>query len=501
MGNSTFFQSGSVQNADKIYNFGDNSDPMAAGRRLLDERAYRQAAQCFERFLAQGASQQSSKRAEANVLVAIAMLARHPPSYRTPEQATKIVHHLMAAETSLAAVVAGLVRDDYYLSVGISDPSDLATLASTAEPANLTLDELNLIERHLAAVPGRTWERLRAHCRSLGIHLPAAAAGPPSAMTTTARLIGVSKYFVTLPPAPPPDRGGLAATLVGLGLGLALLPCGGLYVETRWYVGLALLILLPAVGVVVGLVGIGLWRDSQQDRKARQRYEEARAAAAGGPSDKQMDTWLEQDVMARGARRLRLNPALVAGSGDLLVEPQAAVGVSRLESDQTVEQVVAQGNSTRIRVVRKRTTLGKTRVGKDGKLRSDHYEVLVLYLSAHRASVFKCDLDLATRQLLTEETVTFHYRDVVSISSRTIVLPKSAEGAIPILDAVSGRNMRHFADSRFTLSLVNGQHLEVSVALNTDNRELEVAWANSDVHQVVERMVWSRKEQEEGSSS
>ncbi|MFU8870344.1 hypothetical protein [Micromonospora sp. SL4-19] len=503
MTDQTFFQSGNVQNADQIFNIGDSRDWLTAGRQLLAERAYREAARCFEKFLAQGPEHERTLRAEANVLVVIATLARHPPSYRTPRQAAKLTHHLVASATALAKVLAGLIRDDYYRSVGISVPADLAKLASKASPDPLTMAELHLIEQHVVAVPGPTWRELRAHCQLLGIILPAFVPEPPGPVATRERRVGVPKYFVAIPPVPPPDRGLLAGTMMCSAIVLIVLPCGGFYVETRWYVVLALLLLLPAAGLILGMIGIGVWRDNQQDRRARRRYEEARSAAEGSPSDEQMDRWLREDVeriVARGARRLRLNSALSAGSGDLLVEPQAAVGISRLEKDEMIEQIVSQGGGTGVRVIRRRTTISKSRVGRDGKLRSDHYQVLVLYLSAHRVSVFKCDLALATRQLLTESTATFHYQDVVSISSQTVVLPKTTEATGPIFDEVTGRYVRRFADSRFTVALVNGQQMEVSVSVTAESRELEVAWSNSDAHRVVERMVWSRKEQEESES-
>lgn len=503
MADQAFFQTGNVQNADQIFNIGDSRDWLAAGRQLLAERAYRHAAQCFEKFLAQGPEHERALRAEANVLVVISTLARHPPSYRTPQQATKMTRHLVAAATAFAAIVAGLIRDDYYRSVGISVPADLAKLAAAAAAERLTVAELHLVEQHLVAVPGPTWRDLRAHCQLVGIILPAFVPEPPGAIASTERRVGVPKYFLAVPPAPPPDRGLVAGALICAGISLVILPCGGLYVETRWYVGLSLLLLLPTAGLILALIGITVWRDNQQDRVNRRRYEEARRAAEGSPSDAQMDRWLRQDVewiVARGARRLRLNSALVARSGDLLVEPQAAVGISQLEKDEMIEQVVSQGGDTGVRVVRRRTTIGKSQIGRDGKLRSDHYQVLVLYLSAHRVSVFRCDLALATRQLLTESTATFHYRDVVSISSQTIVLPKTAEATAPIFDEVSGRYVRSFADSRFRVALVNGHHMEVSVSVTAESRELEVAWSNSDVHRVVERMVWSRKEQEESET-
>lgn len=303
MADQAFFQTGNFQNADQIFNIGDSRDWLAAGRQLLTERAYRAAAQCFEKFLTQGPEHERALRAEANVLVVIATLARHPPSYRTPQQATKMTRHLVAAATVLAAVMAGLIRDDYYHSVGISVPADLDRLADGGAPARLTMAELRLVEQHLVAVPGPTWRDLRAHCQLLGMILPdyVPESGGPTA--STERRVGVPKYFVAVPPVPPPDRGAIAGALIWSGVALATLPCGGLYVETRWYIGLSLLVLLPAAGLVLTLIGIGVWRDNQQDRIARRRYEEARKAAEGSPSDTQMDRWLKQDVewiVARG---------------------------------------------------------------------------------------------------------------------------------------------------------------------------------------------------------
>ncbi|WP_091339375.1 hypothetical protein [Micromonospora rhizosphaerae] len=501
MANYTGPQSGNIQNADQIFNYGESRAWLSDGRKLLQERAYRRAAPCFEEFLARDSSEDCMARAEAHVLLVIATLAGCPPSYRTHQQATEIGHHLVAASSDLAAVLAALVGDDYYDSAGISVPPDLAAVAAKTDPTRLRRSDLLLIQRHVAPVPGETWQKLRTYCQPLGIDLPNVASDLPTPPASPERRVGVPKYFIAVPPAPPPERSLAAGTTVFAGVVLIALPCAGLLVETRWYVGLAMLVLAPAAGLLVALIGIGIWRDSQQDQVARRRYEEAKAAAEGGPSKEQMDQWLEEDVrwiVARGARRLRLNPALIAKSGDLLVEPQAAVGVSRLKREETLQQFLSRaGGSTSVRLVRQKRTIGKSRVGPDGKLRSDHYHILVVYLSAHRVAVFMCDLALATRALLTESTYTFHYRDVVSISTRAIVDPRDSEGGIALFDEATGRYVRRFGDSRFTLFLVNGQQMDVSVGVTGESRELEVAWSNAQVYQVVDRMVWSRKERED----
>ncbi|MFD6562671.1 hypothetical protein [Micromonospora profundi] len=499
MANHTGPQFGNIQNADKIYNYANDHDWLAAGQRFLSERNYRRAVRCFEDFLNSTSSESEVFRAEAHVLLAVAMLAGSPPSYRTPQQITDVARHLLASRTPLASVLAALIRDDFYLSAGIAVPPDLARLADGGDPVRLNRTDLVLVKNHIAAVPGYMWRRLSAHCASVGIHLPTVPPNEETPPATPDRRIGVPKYFVALPAIPPTDRGFRASVTMAAGIALIFLPCAGLFVRTEWYVGLALLVAAPLAGIVVTLIGISVWRDAREDRAAQVRYEEAVAASSGAPNDEQMDRWLSEDVrwiVARGARRLRLNPALVAASGDLLVEPQAAVGVSQLE-EETVEQVSWADGSTSTRLVRQRTKVGKSKVGRDGKLRSDHYQVLVLYLTTHRISVFMCDLVLATRYLRTEATYTFHYRDVVSTSSRTIVHPRSSTGGISVFDDKSGRYVRRYADNHFTLFLVNGQQLDISVGVSGDSKELEVAWSNSQVFHVVDRMVWSRKERED----
>ncbi|GAA1898416.1 hypothetical protein [Asanoa iriomotensis] len=499
-------QQGFIQNADQIINqyYTETRDWLRAGQRLLSEGMYREARSCFGDVIRKEAHEEGARakkrRSLAHLYSAVAILAKIRPSYRRPEEIERAAAHIAnAGAGAMTAVLAALIKDDYFDLDAMTVPTGLAGVASFADPRALSDAELALLARHMVPCQGPTWESLSAEARNRNVAIDGFVQAGKLPLAPRERRIAVAKYFYPVP-AKPQQPNATPATVMAVGGVMALVaPFVGILNGAAWYVHAALLLVLLAAGVVLVFLAITSFRDYQQDVLLKRRYDYAKAHTADRPTDAQMDSWLEEDVRlvaALGARRHRVEPIAAGRPGHLIVEPQSAVGVSNLKRGD-VERSSANGRSFRRRP-HSENPLARVRTGSDGRLRSDHYRVLVIYLTDRRVAVYDCDLDFARRALLTESTRTFHYDDVVTISSRTVADSVAGDDPMRIwFDDGSGSYAAISLSDRFSLSLVSGESVEVGVGIAGPmhgESDLEVAWGNSQVKRVVQRMVWSRKE-------
>ena len=113
------------------------------------------------------------------------------------------------------------------------------------------------------------------------------------------------------------------------------------------------------------------------------------------PSDQQMDEWRGQDITSMGARALQ------------------KLGVEKTEL--VADEVVIFGprfwdvGGAKVRY----------RKGNDGWLRYSPINVGILNFGANQLLCYKCALDFATGNPLSEETEEYFYRDVVSVNTKT----------------------------------------------------------------------------------
>lgn len=509
----TSYQYGGVQqNADHIHNsFAETLDHLHAGKDLLRNGLYPDAIRSLQGFLEAvrrgGLTEDppaaaEEKRSEAHLLIALAMLRRTRPSYRSPQEIEGICQHLHAAQARpLSAVLAAVVREDYYDSDRITVPRELAALAARFAPERLTPEEWTLLGEHVTPVPGTTWEALRQHRQELRPYLAPATAAPHDPY----RQAAVARYFTPTPTPPVPVNPLPAHVMAGVGAALILGTCAGLFAADDLASALcvSLFLLAAGAGLVAGAVSkYGSW--SAYGRKRRQ-FEAEWALAEPKPTDQEMQLWLEQDrdrIQARGAERHRLSIEPLEHGGDLLVHAQTVVGISNRTRLQTRTRPVPRtdGQPGFVPVtVTEPVPVARVRPGyQDGELRADHYHVLTLYLTRTRVCVYQCELEFQTGMVLSDEAQSFRYDDVVEISSRTVTADRRTQReANALFDDGSGRYIEIFADDRFELAIVNGNTIGMSIGLSahaTTGQGRRLAWGNQQVLGIVERMVWSQRE-------
>jgi hypothetical protein len=431
------------------------------------------------------------------VLVSVAMLAGAPPSYRSPGEIETIGRHLQAAPGQpLAAVLAALVREDFYDSDQLHVPDGLAALAAGLRADDLTESDWALLVRHVAPVAGHTWRTLRLHHGALPEYTSAALRGPEDPHRAPA----VRRYFTPTPTPPAPVNTLPGHLMLGLGLTLIL----GIVVVTAASNSMAnafcasVVMLGGGIGLIAGSTTV--YRKASAFRRHRAWFEQEWARAEPKPPDHQLDAWLRTDtawITAKGAEQHRLNLTTDQHGGDLLVPPQTVVGISARTRTEVRTRMVPRPDGVPGFVPvdsAEEVPVALVREGDQQLLRSDHYHVLTLYLTRTRVCVYQCELDFATGRILSDASQSFRYDDVVEVSSRTV----SANRANARLQTQgSGTYVETFADDRFELSIVNGNSIGMSIGFSgqaTAGNGRSIAWGNQKVRRIVERMVWSQRE-------
>ncbi|MFF5230746.1 hypothetical protein [Dactylosporangium sp. NPDC000521] len=473
-----------------------------SGRRSLQERLYREAESTLAQYLSlePWTPKSAKRRARAHAFIALAILARTPPLSRSTREVNHVISRLRnAPKLPLSAVLAAFLCETFYQTDDWNAPEDVQALAKNGAVDQLDRADIKLLLGHLPGMFGPTWEAVRRRAGFFGL-----AQDPPEPVdderVDTWRRKAVRRYFAEIPRKVDDPRWGLTWFLLSAGLALGIMPCGGLYVTTKWYVGLLAVVGLYATSAILLFFGIVMARDCVECRKKIRERNAAIAATQPQASESELDAWLQEDVdraIRHGADLHRLNLKFGIENAGLLMAPQAIVGISKLAGRYSAERLERDASSpSGLRTVIRRLPLAKTRIGEDGRLRASHYQVLVMYLTERRIGVFECNVDLATRRILAQSTYSFSYDDVITMSSQKIAANDSQENPNILIDR-DGSSRTIFGDNRFIMSLVNGQKIEVSTAVNSNPANgagALIAWQNDKIQRSIERMVWALKD-------
>jgi hypothetical protein len=145
------------------------------------------------------------------------------------------------------------------------------------------------------------------------------------------------------------------------------------------------------------------------------RYYRDKKFAEPKPTDAQMDLWLAEAF-----------------------DPARAEGFKRL--DIMRDQVIDPGTPPLLVVGFPQAVSYRLARGRDGLVRCDKYDILVVYLTNWHLCTYQCILDMETGAFISDRTHEFHYRDVLSVatSSDRLVLPLPVDHSKPVGLAPAG---------------------------------------------------------------
>lgn len=485
--------------------YGEQTNTYEGGRKALDERLYPQAIAGFKGHLS--STKVHGKRlpgnaalvrdAEAHGFIALAMLNGTAPNYRSPEDMTQLQRHVESALYAgrsaggtaqvvvWVSVLWEVAAQDWYEADGMGTPK------LSAEPvyeAVALLDEAStrLLVTHMRGVnPSRspTWYRLTQHAATLGLPPDTEILEVLPHVPDPQRADGVRRYFTRTPATVSPNRHRVAAAS-----GLALVVAGLTTHST-----------LLTMLCLIGAARIGL--KAYQYLRSYRAYLAAYAWAEPKPTDADMDRWLELDVdyiSMRAAQRLRLNPAVSsAGTGGDLVFPLQVV-VGAYEPERPAEARTPDGRfaSAFAAGAVQRT---HTRLGRDGMLRADRYDVLILFLTDRLISTYRGLLDVGTGNLLMDWAREFHYRDIVTVASMTRPVQRTLESRFDI-DPALAVGISH--EEHFELTLTAGDPLHAMTGFasaGSPSGNGKIAWDNQRALPIIQRMVRARHSTDAGA--
>jgi hypothetical protein len=425
------------------------------GMAALKNRMYPQVVEKFENFLSTANSEPSVQPrwpggtpgaasdpgeiqvrvAQAHAYAGLGLLGRLKPSYHAVEVIRRVEKHLVDARSkgtghpvaAFADVMLAIVKDDFYIAramrAGDPQPSELRRALPYLDRADLG----TLIE-HMAPVGGETWKALTRQATEAGFVVPESFAEEKQRFIAPDRREKVIKYF-TMTPDPVSPAKHIAAVSVAV-----LLVVSAIASQSFW----GLFLVVGAGWLVKKAFG---WL------KVYRAYLKEYAKAEPKPSDQEMDDWLSQDIeflTRRGARKLNLDPREEREGGSLLVEKQVVVGVPARSETRTGWPPAV-------------------RWGRDGQARADHYNVLILFLTARMISVYRCVLEFTTGNLRLEETCEYSYANIVGVSSASI----PANGPIEELARIiSEKETAISLIHQFRLSINGGESLQVTTGFS-----------------------------------
>jgi len=241
---------------------------------------------------------------------------------------------------------------------------------------------------------------------------------------TESREKAVPKYFIETPKKPEvpdviTDRviavvGGVLA-LVGVVLLSTGRVCSGL-------IGLPLGGLLLLMGLSSNYAAEKAYAEKLKE------YEREYEKAEPKPSDAQMDEWLQED-----RQRIRLEALK-----KLDLEPSQLIRKDPIE-------VIGPADAANLAI------------GKDGVIRFSKYDIVVVFLTDYHLAVYQYTLDMAQGAQIAESTQEYHYKDVVSVATRT-------EGSGLFVMMVNGEKKSIASLQKFSLAVASGDHIEVAVS-------------------------------------
>lgn len=454
IGNTSFANFG-TQN----FNFRQMEDTYNGGLDALKHRLYPKVVERFEDFLSSAESVNSipgtaieERAARAHVYVVLGLLNGSRPSYHSSDLIRRIQMHLEGARqlgrgypvAAMADVVLAIVKEDFYEAREMrSGGPQAAELRRSV--ADLDHEDLVTLVTHMAPAAGQTWQELSRLAGEAGLAQPEVAGEDKQRVIPADREEKVVKYFTRTP-----DRVNPAGHVVLLG-------SAGVLAVLAIAVHNVVSLLFVAIAVWAGKKGYELY-------KKYRAFLKAWAAAEPKPADEELDKWLTEDIeyiTRKGGRKLQLKAREDFDGGDLITSAVVVVGVCDSSATRS-------GRPPAVRA------------GKDGRIRASHYDVLILFLTDQVISSYRCILEFATGDLLWDETRMYHYANIVGVSS--VSIPVEAPVA-QLVDVLSQKENDISAAHKFTLSVVNGERLQVTTEFSGNffqTSDGKIAWRGND---------------------
>lgn len=416
------------------------------GLEALKNWQYQKVVERFEDYLSSAESASGTpgtdmqdRAAQAHVYTVLGLLNGSRPSYYSTDMIRQIETHLSLARTlghgrpvaAAADVLLAIVKEDFY------DARAMQSAGPTAAELRRSLAYLDpewirTLTEHVAPAEGATWKELAGMAVNAGFTPPQVFEDDEQRVIPPDRRTKVSKYFTRTPAR----------------------------VSPSWHYslfGAAALLVIGAIAshnfLSVVLVAAAAWATKKgYDRyKKYQRFLKAWAAAEPKPADKELDAWLEEDIefiKLKGGRKLQLKAHEHFKGGDLITSAVVVVGVPGAGATRA-------GRAPAVRN------------GEDGRVRANHYDVLILFLTPQVISSYRCVLEFATGELLSDETRQYHWSNIVGVSSVSIPAPRLVVDLVNLpLRKEEGKEQEQVKDisllHQFTLSAINGEKLEVT---------------------------------------
>lgn len=258
------------------------------------------------------------------------------------------------------------------------------------------------------------------------------------------RIAAVRRYFT-----PTPARPAVTGPIIVWALGLTLTVIG--------FVSGGSAAALAGLGLVLGLIGGSLHLSRVGAYRRLVEWAEPK------PPDGQLDEWLyvegRGNVVRTARERLHLVLADEAAHhpGGVGAEPLVVFGLPT---------VIPRGF--------------RMAFGRDGQLRSTHYDIIVFFLTKWHLCVYRALFEMESGATLNDQTKEFAYRDVVSLATAsdrlTMVKPmdhsspdQNADGAQPLLQrAVHWTTQQSFRlrVASDQISTIVGIHFEDQISTN-----------------------------------
>lgn len=438
-------------------------DLFRGGLEALKHREYAQVVARFSDFLSTAESADAAadahgdepRAAKAHVYIVLGLLNGARPSYHSSEVIRQVEAHLESARTqgygtsvaAMADVVLAVVKEDFYDERGIpTGPPQAQDLRGSL--AYVAPGDLEDLSAHLGAAEGQTWREMAALAASHGYATHAVAGEEGPRVIAADRRTKVIKYFTKTPDQVNPA---LHAMLFG---------------------GAALLVILAVVSqslFAVVLVAGAAWvaKKGYDQYKKYQKFRKAWDAAEPKPADAELDAWLREDtadITRKGARKLQVRLDEDLALSDLITPPIVVVGVPALSDTRNGRLAL--------------------RVGADGQVRANHYNVLILFLTRQVVSTYRCVLEFATGDLLADETRQYHWGNIVGVSSVSTPASKKIEDLANLVLVGEGQKKKDISSMhQFTVSIVNGEQLEVTTQFGGESFVSsggKIAWKGND---------------------
>lgn len=226
----------------------------------------------------------------------------------------------------------------------------------------------------------------------------------------------IARYFVD-----PPNPADLQAAQLKMALGGSGAAVGLLLLIAADGGGAFLGFALLVAGVIVGVTGLN----------AKRAYDAAYALAVPRPTDADIDQLIATDafsIVNRSLPQLGLTP-------DDLVAPRAVTGPNGSGFEDVAAQAASQGSLGRQGdnqlVVWGPAFPCRSAIGDDGRMRYSRYEFMVICPTHYVLAIYRCELDLFSGQLQSEQTHEYHYQDVVAVRTASVPLYRGGISLTP----------------------------------------------------------------------